>query len=120
MQMSTRSSVEMVVTQHAREGCGRRCATLFASELLVVCGRHIRVLYLAVTFSVMCRLRTAGSFGRCRMPRCWLDSELTFLRQIMALLVGISHIFCVKMDSGDLIASTGNFIIITLVLMKRR
>ena len=40
MHMSIRSSVEMVVTQHAREGCGRRCAILFASELLVVCGRH--------------------------------------------------------------------------------
>ena len=45
MQMSTRSSVEMVVTQHAREGCGRRWAILFASELLVVWGRHPRVLY---------------------------------------------------------------------------
>ena len=31
---------EMVVSQHAREGCGRRCAILFASELLVICGRH--------------------------------------------------------------------------------
>ena len=51
---------EMVVSQHAREGCGRRCAILSASELVVVFGRHSRALYRAVTYSVMRRLRTAG------------------------------------------------------------
>ena len=47
----------------ALAGCGRHCTVLFASELLVVCGGHTQVLYRAVTYSVMRRLRTTGVLG---------------------------------------------------------